>query len=55
MSESEDRREQDEDVEAHRRVQEEPPFEEGLDRRRRVSGGEAPSEGEDDDVEAHRR
>jgi hypothetical protein len=54
MSESEERREQ-EDVEAHRRVYDQPPDEEGLDRRRRVSEGEEAPESDEDDVQAHRR
>ncbi len=52
MGESEERNEQD-DVEAHRRYQEEPPTEGDLDRRRRAIEDE--STDEDPDVEAHRR
>jgi hypothetical protein len=52
MSDSDERREQ-EDVEGHRRYKEEPPTQEELDRRRRVAEGET-SDG-DDDVELHRR
>jgi hypothetical protein len=52
MSDTEERREQ-EDVEGHRRYTEEPPTEGELARRRRVAEGETSDEG--DDVELHRR
>ena len=53
MSDTEERREQ-EDVEGHRRYKEEPPTEDELARRRRVAEGET-SDDSDDDVELHRR
>jgi len=52
MSDTEERREQ-EDVEGHRRYKEEPPTEDELARRRRVAEGETSDDG--DDVELHRR
>jgi hypothetical protein len=52
MSDTEERREQ-EDVEGHRRYTEEPPTEGELARRRRVAEGETSDDG--DDVELHRR